>query len=106
MKELSDKQLDALIYDAIVDCYGEEEQLGGFTTVIQNDLAVPFKTTVLGVAVTVEGISLNESGVVAVCVRGGHRQAISIVDLPLPDPPPAGSEWIAAYRRWARNSRG
>jgi hypothetical protein len=36
------------------------------------------------------------------CARGKHRQAIPILDLPLPDPPPDGAEWIAAYRRWAR----
>ena len=38
---------------------------------------------------------------VAICVRGQHRQAIAILDLPLPDPPPQGAEWIAAYRHWA-----
>src|SRR5271157_3116587 len=46
-------------------------------------------------------ISQTESGVVAICVHGKHRQAIPILDLPLPDPPPQGVEWIAAYRRWA-----
>ncbi|MFK4035944.1 hypothetical protein ACI2LC_09120 [Nonomuraea wenchangensis] len=30
------------------------------------------------------------------------EQAIGILDLPLPDPPPAGAEWIRAFRRWAR----
>jgi len=31
-----------------------------------------------------------------------YRQEIPVLDLPLPDPPPAGWEWIAAYRQWAR----
>ena len=43
----------------------------------------------------------TESGIVAICAHGKHRQAIPILDLPLPDPPPDGTEWIAAYRRWA-----
>jgi hypothetical protein len=30
------------------------------------------------------------------------RQAIPILDLPLPTPPPDGAEWIEAYRHWAR----
>jgi hypothetical protein len=30
-----------------------------------------------------------------------YRQALPILDLPLPDPPPRGLEWIAAYGRWA-----
>jgi hypothetical protein len=29
------------------------------------------------------------------------EQAIGILDLPLPAPPPAGAEWIEAYRHWA-----
>jgi hypothetical protein len=26
--------------------------------------------------------------------------AISVLDLPLPEPPPKGARWIAAYRHW------
>ena len=32
----------------------------------------------------------------------GRRQAIDVLDLPLPEPLPKGAEWIAAYRHWAR----
>lgn len=32
--------------------------------------------------------------------RGLNWQAISLVDLPLPSPKPAGSDWIEAYRHW------
>ncbi|MGH8245803.1 MAG: hypothetical protein ACREUU_05155, partial [Gammaproteobacteria bacterium] len=39
--------------------------------------------------------------IVAVCRKGNHRQRIRLLDLPLPSPPPAGAEWIAAYRYWA-----
>jgi hypothetical protein len=70
---------------------------------IADNLAVPFETTVLGVTVTVRKIEPTGSGIVAVCIRGKHRQAISILDLPLPDPPPRGpdddtglAEWIAS----------
>jgi hypothetical protein len=43
-------------------------------------------------------------GVVAVCDRGRKRLSVPLVDLPLPEPPPAGWEWIAAYRRSARGA--
>ena len=102
MKELSGAELDELIAEATVDCYGEEEQLTGLATMIADNLAVPFETTVLGVTVTVPAIDQAGSGIVAICVRGKRRQAISVLDLPLPDPPPPGAECIAAYRRWAR----
>ena len=102
MPELSDAELDALIEQAIVDAYGEYEQLAGFHAVVDDHLAVPFQTTVLGVEVTVTRIELlSGTGIAAICSRGKHRQAIGILDLPLPTPPPAGAEWIGAYRRWA-----
>jgi len=70
---------------------------------IEGNLALPFETEVLGVRVTVEGVDLTDADeIVAVCRRGSKRQKIPVVDLPLPKPPPAGAEWIEAYRRWAR----
>jgi hypothetical protein len=95
--------LDNLIAEAIVDCYNESEEITGIFTMMEETLAVPFKTTILGVEVTVEKIDLNQAGdIVAVCRRGRDRQRIPILDLPLPNPRPIGAEWIDAYRRWAR----
>ena len=101
MRELNEAELDALIDEATVDAYSEDEQLAGFAVMIGDNLAVPFETTVLGVTVTVEEVDQTGSDIVAICVRGKHRQAIQILDLPLPDPPPRGAEWIAAYGHWA-----
>jgi hypothetical protein len=42
----------------------------------------------------------------AVCRRGGAHQTLSILDLPLPKPPPAGAEWIEAYRSWTGAASG
>ncbi|SHI16373.1 calcium-binding protein [Streptomyces sp. 3214.6] len=44
---------EALIEEATVDAYGEDEQVTGFFTMIEESLAVPFSTTVLGVDVSV-----------------------------------------------------
>ena len=82
----------------------EDEQLAGFYTMIEESLALPFTTRVLGVEVTVAGIDLTDCGIVAICVRGKHRQSIPISYVPLFAFPPPGCEWIAAYRYWA--SRG
>lgn len=96
-------RLDALITEATTDAYGEAEERGGLYTMLEEHLALPFVSEVLGVAVTVERIDLTASNeIVAVCRRGKTRQAISILELPLPAPPPTGAEWIAAYRRWAQ----
>jgi hypothetical protein len=100
--ELTEAELDELVEQAVVDAYGDDEQMTGFYTMIEGNLALPFTTTVLGVEANVEGVDLTDSGIVAICSRGGHQQAIPILDLPLPVRAPPGSEWIAAYRRWAR----
>jgi hypothetical protein len=101
MAELGKADLDELVEEAIVDAYGEDEQLAGLYTMIEENLVRPFTTMVLGVEVTVEGIKLTDCGIAAICVRGVHRQPIAILDLPLPAPPPPGSEWIMAYGHWA-----
>ncbi len=91
-----------LVEQAIVDAYGESEQRVGFYTMLEDSLALPFETEVLGIRVTVERVDLSKADeIVAVCRHGGKRQTIPILDLPLPDPPPAGAEWIEAYRCWA-----
>lgn len=95
-------RLRALIEEAIVDAYSESEQRTGFYTMLDEHLDVPFDTRLLGSVATVERINMtNDDRIVAICRRGRSRQAISILDLPLPSPPPAGAEWIEAYRCWA-----
>ncbi len=98
---LSKARLDRLVEEAIVDCYNESEQVTGLYTMIEDHLALPFETTVLGVPVTVERVDLTQrEEIVAVCWRAGVRQTVPIIDLPLPSPRPAGAEWIDAYRHW------
>jgi hypothetical protein len=98
--------LDKLIEEATVDCYDESEQITGFYTMLEDNLGLPFETTVLGVKVTVERLDLTDAEeIVAICTRGRARQAIPVLDLPLPEPAPRGAEWIEAYQRWARRGR-
>jgi hypothetical protein len=90
---ISKARLEEMIEQATVDAYNEAEQAVGWLTMIDDNLAVPFETTVLGVQVTVERIDLNRNDeIVAVCARGRSRQTIPILDLPLPTPPPDGAE--------------
>ena len=101
MSQLSRAALDELVAEAVVDAYNDDEQLTGLYTMIVENLAVPFDTRLLGVEVTVRRVDLQAEGIVAICQRGRDRQAIGILELPLPDPAPDGAEWIAAYRQWA-----
>ena len=66
-------RLDRLV-EAIIDAYGESEQRVGLLSMLQMNLACPFVTEVLGTAVSVERIDLNDADeIVAVCRRGRQR---------------------------------
>lgn len=96
--------LDKLIEEATTDAYNESEQAGGFFAMIEESLSLPFVTRVLGQEVTVDKVDITSRGhIVAICAQGKSTQAIPILDLPMPDPPPEGAEWIDAYRRWCGN---
>lgn len=93
--------LDELIEEATVDCHDEDEQVRGLFAVMEENLALPFMTPILGVDASVAAIEMDDYGrIKAVCERDGQQQRIDLADLPLPSPPPSGVEWIAAYRRW------
>jgi len=88
-----------MVEEATIDCYGEEEQLTGFATMIGENLELPFTTRIFGFAVTVTGVTHTSHGLVANCVYDQHAQAIHVLDLPMPEPPPKGAEWIAPASR-------
>jgi hypothetical protein len=99
----SKTRLNKLIEEATVDAYDEDEALSGFQTLLQDNLALPFDTEILGVPVTVETVDLSDSGdIAALCRRGKSEQWISILEVPLPAPRPEGADWIEAYRLWRR----
>lgn len=104
--KLSRKALDGMVEEATIDAYGESEQIGGFFTMIEEYLHVPFTATVLGVEVVVKKVDMIEDEeIIAVCHRGTYKQRIPILELPLPAPPPEGAQWIAAYRYWQGGGR-
>jgi len=103
LPSLSKAKLESLVEEAIVDAYGDEEQIGGLFTMIEEHLVLPFTVSILGVAAIVEKVDMTRDGrIVAVCRRDGVKQRIEILDLPLPKPAPAGAEWIAAYSHWRK----
>ena len=96
-------RLEQLIEEATVDCYNESEKSTGLFEMIHEHLDIPFMTTVLGVAVTVTAVDITDDDqIVAICRRGRDVLRIVLLDLPMPDPRPGGSEWVDAYRHWAR----
>lgn len=96
-------RLEQLIEEATVDCYNESEECTGLFTMIEENLDIPFVTTVLGVVLTVTAVDITDDDqIVAVCRRGRDLLRVALSELPMPDPRPAGAEWVDAYRHWAR----
>ncbi len=104
MKIKQTEKLKAMIEDACVDAYDDDEQLTGLFTMIEEHLAIPFETEVLGVSVQVISVEVtDECRIVTICRRDKRSQRIALEDLPLPSPPPLGADWIAAYRLWSQS---
>jgi hypothetical protein len=72
VEELTQEELDTLVEQATIDAYGDYEQLTGFAVMIEDNLEIPFETTVLGVTVLVKGITQTASSIMA-----DHRRAPS-----------------------------
>ncbi len=91
-----------MIAEATVDCYNDAEMATALLVAIQENVVLPFRAEVLGVAVQVTAVDIDAAGaIVAVCKHGRKTQRVALIDLPLPVPAPVGAQWIAAYRRWA-----
>lgn len=94
--------LDALIEEATVDCYNEDEAHMGLVVSVADGVVCPFKAKVIGE--DVEVVELRERqvglGVDAVCRYKGKDHRIDIFSLEWPKKKPEGYEWVEAYRAW------
>lgn len=95
---ISATKLADMIEEATVDdAHGEEEQVMGWFTKLEEQLDLPFDAVVLGASVRVIRVEhRDDNRLVAICTRGRDVQAIGLADLPLPKPMPPGGEWIEA----------
>jgi hypothetical protein len=95
-------RLRALIEEATVDCYTEDEAQVGFMTVVADQVVWPFPAKVIGE--DVEVVELREAevgyGVEAVCRYKGKDSRINIDSLEWPKKKPKGFEWVEADRAW------
>ena len=82
---ISKARLAAMIEEATAAAYGDSEQTAGWYTMLEEHLALPFETTMLGVVVNVARLDVRgDNNIVAICTRGRERQPIPVLDLPLP----------------------
>ena len=99
-KKLTDEELEELIEEATIDCYGEYEQINGFTCTLEDKLTFPFPAKVVGEEVEVMGIDMRGDEVIAVCKRKGKKHTVNVLDLEIDPNKIKGYKWIEAYRIW------
>jgi hypothetical protein len=104
-KKRADKgraRLDALIQEATVDCYTDDEAHMGMAISVESGVVCPFKAKVIGEEVEVVEFRTREVGigVDAVCRYKGKDYRIDIFSLEWPRKKPPGFEWVEAYRAW------
>lgn len=99
--------LDGLIEEITVDAYGDEGYWA-FLTAFQDEVPLPARATIVGVAVEVTKIDFDGNerrGLTAVVRRKGHRSQVALVDVVFPKGSQAAC-YLAAYRRWLGDDGG
>jgi hypothetical protein len=84
-----------LIEEITVDCYGEDEELTGFLTHLEDALERPVEATVVGVPVTIVGADYPAGplrGLVARCRRDGAEYEVPLLDLVAAGPVGGGED--------------
>jgi hypothetical protein len=101
-KKNKDEQLQALIEEATIDCYGEYEEHTGLVCMVEENVVCPFKAKVIGEEVEVLKLRAPESGfgIDAVCRSKGKEYRVDVNSLEWPKKKPKGYVWIEAFQAW------
>jgi len=101
---MNEDRLNALLEEATVDCYDEEEEFTGILVTLDERLNFPLQARALGEPVEVIGLDEARSGLrrgIMARVRKGEREyPVALAELEFVDPDSVSAEWLAAYRYW------
>lgn len=97
----TDPELDSLIAEITIDCYGENEALSAFENAFDDEAPFPIPATVVDEDIEVLSIGTRNGRreLIATCQRAGQRHQIALLDINIDADQPA-SRLLAAYRRW------
>lgn len=101
-------RLEALLAEAVVDCYDEEEEFCGVLATLDEQLAFPLQARALGDDVTVVGLNDSRSdlrrGIVARVQKAGREYNVALSELEFINPDATSAEWLEVYRYWLGES--
>jgi hypothetical protein len=100
----NERRLQALLDEAIVDCYDEEEQFMGVLITLNERLGWPLTAQWAGHTVEVLGLDESASnlrrGMVANVRREGGEYMIGLADLTFSHLDETSAEWLAMFHWW------
>jgi hypothetical protein len=91
-------RLEALLEQATVDCYDEEEEFSGMLCTLDDHLSFPLQAGGIGLD---DRRSSLRKGIVACLRKGGREYRVGLADLSFIAPDPISAEWRAMYCYWA-----
>ena len=97
-------KLEALLEEATVNCYNEEEAFWGVFYTLEARLAFPLQARAMGETVTIVALDDRRSGlrrgVMARVRKADQEYAAALSELEVVDPDPLSAEWLEAYHYW------
>jgi hypothetical protein len=104
-KVVNRDRLDALLAEATLDCYGEEEEFLGVLYTMEEHLKFPLRAKALGDPVEVIGLDEEQSGprrgILARVRKGDREYSVALTGLEFADLDPVSLEWLDVYRYWS-----
>lgn len=101
---MDEARLEALLEEATVDCYDEEEEFWGVFSTLDSRLSFPLQARLLGETMSLVGLDGERSGLrrgVMARVRKGEKEyTVALSELEIMNPDPVSAEWLAVYRYW------
>lgn len=102
---IPEERLEALLEEATIDCYDEEEEFAGVLISVDENVHWPLPAELAGTSVEVLGLDESSSstrrGIVARIRRGGKEYTAALADLTFDDVDETSGEWLAMFRWWA-----
>ncbi len=109
---IDETRMQELYDEAIIDCYGEEEEFAGLLASLSDNVTFPLTATLAEAmaGTKVEVLGLDEAasnpyrGIRAKIRRDGKEYLASLADLIFDNPDETSAEWLAMYK-WIGDRR-
>lgn len=97
-------RFEALLEEATVDCYGDEEEFWGVFCTLDEHLNFPLQARALSEPTEVVGLDEEHSslrrGIVARVCKGEREYSVALAELEFVNPDLVSVEWLEVYQHW------